>query len=381
MKKTECVGNKQSKYEEKEKIYHASKKNRKLTSAARVFVYMTGLILSVILVYAFLNVSLVLKENHTTRVNYTEKGSSSFKVYLNDNTYYDNSYLESGMHYVSSLINVVNATYKYEIHALEKINYKYNYDVVSKIVITEKNEADNVLFTKNEVLVKNKSVNKRDTNFVIDENIDIDYSKYNDYVNNYKKDYSLDVDAKVIVSMNVKAVGTMNDSKDKINKNRTLDVVIPLSRKTIDISTVNDNISTMGTLSSIPLESDEANLFLIISIIFAILSLYWIYKIVYTILTSNKNKSLYEITIKKYLKEYDRAIVETGTPDIDESKYKQVIKISRFQELLDLHDNFQYPIFHYEVEEGCKSYFVVIKDDILYKLTISQAYLEKNGVN
>ena len=49
------------------------------------------------------------------------------------------------------------------------------------------------------------------------------------------------------------------------------------------------------------------------------------------------------------------------------------------EELLDVNELTKEPIIFYEVEPNQKSYFIILKDDTLYKLTISRAYLEKEA--
>ena len=368
------------KYEGKEKIYHVKNKKRKIKYQAKILLSIILFILFFVLAYFCFNLSQKIEYKNTQKISYTENGDVSYKVYLKDNTFYEKSYLEGEMHYVASLINTINLKYTYGMHASDKINYIYNYDVVAKMIISERNEEDNILFTKEDVLIKNKESKLNDTNFVINENVDIDYDKYNEYVNNYKKTYSLDADAKLVVTMKIKSNGNVDSSKDSIKENKILSVTIPLSEQTINITKDTNKIEQSGTLMLNNNKAIESIVFLIVSIIFIVMCIAIIINIVYMIIMNRKSKTLYEIVLRKYLKEYDRAIVETGMPNIDESKFKDIIRVSSMEELIDLHDNFKYPILHYEVEKGSKSYFVVIKDDILYKLTISKAYLDKNGV-
>ena len=89
---------------------------------------------------------------------------------------------------------------------------------------------------------------------------------------------------------------------------------------------------------------------------------------------SISDKALY-VMILRILNEYDRLIVENGTgPDTRDC---QVIKISKFEELLDVRDNLKLPIMYYVVTKHTKCQFYIKHDDELYLLTIKAVDLEQ----
>ena len=89
------------------------------------------------------------------------------------------------------------------------------------------------------------------------------------------------------------------------------------------------------------------------------------------------NKSYYDKYIEKVLNEYDRFIVETKTgPNLKESN---VIKISNFEELLDLRENIKLPIMYYIITNHTKSYFYIKHNNDLYLLTIKAVDLEEEN--
>ncbi len=89
-----------------------------------------------------------------------------------------------------------------------------------------------------------------------------------------------------------------------------------------------------------------------------------------------KKKDIYTRTVNKYLREYDRIIITSKQPDLDENNYANKVRVMSIEELIDAHDITKKPIIYYEVIPKEKSYFVIIADDTLYKLTISKVYLE-----
>ncbi len=88
------------------------------------------------------------------------------------------------------------------------------------------------------------------------------------------------------------------------------------------------------------------------------------------------NFNIYDNTVNRILKDYDRLIV-TGQVTIDESKYSNIVIPETFEEMVDASQNLKSPILFYEVIKGEKCFFVIIKDDTLYKYRLTRAYLEK----
>ena len=89
-------------------------------------------------------------------------------------------------------------------------------------------------------------------------------------------------------------------------------------------------------------------------------------------------KDIYRTKVKKLLSDYDRLIVK-GKVDIDEKKYNNKIITENFKELVDAAQNLNQPILFYEIIPNEKCFFIVIKDDTLYKYRLTKAYLQNNS--
>ena len=64
----------------------------------------TIVLLLVLSLSCFMITSKVLKLGKQEVITYKEKGTTDYKVYLKQNTFYEKNYLEKGMMYVASLI-------------------------------------------------------------------------------------------------------------------------------------------------------------------------------------------------------------------------------------------------------------------------------------
>ena len=88
-------------------------------------------------------------------------------------------------------------------------------------------------------------------------------------------------------------------------------------------------------------------------------------------------KSIYDKYVDRILNEYDRLIVENGTgPDLVKNN---IIKISRFEELLDVRDNLKLPIMYYVIAKHTKCCFYIKHNRDLYMMTIKAVDLEESN--
>ncbi len=361
-------------YKGKEKLFNVPKRKKRLKKGAQLF-------FSCILIVVFLLSSLgftLLSVNFGEvihMVNYDTKITSDYKVYLKENTHYETSYLGPGLEYISSLINVVNVDFDYILSANENLEYDYEYKISADLIITSKNEPDRIIFQENHILQEDEIVvNSSSVN--ISEDVDIDYVYFNNYVNEYKKEFGLLVDSYLVVTFDVIATGKSENILTQINSVESISVNVPLSEQTIAISNpaVAPESGYLSDVGDITVENYLLFALAIVCAFFGIVMIVIVVKLVYAI---SKGKDIYKVTINKYLREYDRMIVSTNQPDISENNFDNKIRVMSIEELIDAHDATGNPIIYYEVIPGEKSYFILMSGTTLYKLTISKAYLEE----
>ena len=345
------------------------------------FVLGSGIVITILLILATVLCfkSSIKINSQDGLVEYNENGKIDYKIYLKDNSYYNTSYLEEGMQYVANLIKTINVRFDYKMQSDTKIDFNTKYKVVSEIQITEKDTPSKILFSKKENLVSN-TITKKDNNYVIEEELDIDYDKYNELVNSYKRDYGLVVSSNLILSLEVDNNGNLDKKENILDKNSIMQINIPLSEQTIGITMNTDEINNNGTLVS------NNKLFLISNyILFVVFIILFIITLVSIILDVNfylKNfkKDKYKELVKKILNQYDRIIVN-GRVSIDEAEFRNKIYPDTIEEMVDAAQTLEVPIYYYEAIANEKCFFVIIKGDTLYKYRLTRAFLEKNPSN
>ena len=353
------------KYEKKDKKYLLKDSRTKIKIRnILIIMFLLMIILGGILIFSSIS--------KISTIGNRESGNVDYKVYLKDNDFYQDKYLGKGMQYIASLINTVNISFDYSNKYSSVVNYEYDYNIKAKILVTDKYDNSKILYTKEEVLVDNKHGKGVDDQFILLEELDIDYDKYNSYVTAFKDTYSLDVDSNLVLTMNISNRGSYNN-KELSNKTSELNISIPLTKNTIDIT-----MNTNKLDNSMDIAIDEKVISNKLAFIAGVAMIALSLLIIIILILSKKGKNdIYRSEINKILKNYDRLIITSSQPNIDETNYKNIIRVMSIEELIDVNEISNEPIIYYEVVPNEKSYFIVLKQDTLYKLTISRAYLEK----
>lgn len=298
------------------------------------------------------------------KLDYNEKASLSYKVHLNENTYYSEEYLDEGMQYIASIIKDIEINYNYDIKYAEKVNSNVTNKIVADIKVVDMDNNQKVIFEKNEEL-KNDKQKKVDTdNIVVNETIKIDYQKYNNYVSTFEDRYGISADCKLIVTFTTSQKNSTDVIKD-MKKNKTMTIEIPLSEQLINIT---KTASTNEKSSYITTTSRTASNILLFIISIILLSFTGLLILLTLFLISKKNKliSEYDKYINKLLRQYDSYITESS--NVKELK-SGVIYIKNFKELLDVRNNIEKAIIYNKVSDN-ESRFIITdgKQDYCYKV-------------
>lgn len=313
--------------------------------------------------------SLSFSESKT--ISYTDGGNIDYKVYLKPNDFYEQPYLGKNMVYVSGLIKNITADFAYQTSFSEPYSGELEYSISGKIQVSD-SSGSNIYYTKEYVLLKNTKVKFENlTNKTVNESITIDYDYYNNLANKFKSSYGLDASGNFIITFNVKkTIGELSVSETK-----SMGMTIPLSQRAISITTDSSTINSTKSITSESKVSLNNKLFVAIAVISFILAVASLLRLLELIFLALGKKSEYDRYLDKVFKEYDRLIVQTNTvPRFDD---KNIIKIEKFEELLDARDTFKQPIMYFNVSPHNKCYFYINRGDEVYLTTLKAVDFEK----
>lgn len=307
-------------------------------------------------------------------VNYKEVGNVDYKVYLKENDFYDKPYLEKNMAYVASLINKIDVDFAYNFNVDKKSDLDIKYSIIGNLVISSQSKS-NVFFEKKYVLKEDKiGEMNNETNYNINDNVVIDYEKYNNLVNKFRTDYAVSTNSYLDVYLQVEEVNKATNSYKLVNISKT-SLKIPLSQQEVNINLNGEKLDNEQKIVTTNKYVVKDNIGMTVSlIVFAFLFLYLIYYLsrvimLFRVMSVKDNK--YDKYVKRLLKCYDRVIVNVNSV-VDLDKY-DIINVADFQELVDVRDNVKEPINYYVIEEheSCLFYIVHNCDVYLYSLSLS----------
>ena len=331
---------------------------------------------AILLGISFLLVMMSVSKINEQTVDYQEGSDVKYKVYLNENSYWTEEYLESGNNYIfiSPLIKKIEATFNYNFEISEKSDLDLTYYIVGKLIILDDNESKEfyskeyrLTTDKHQKVLGSKKVN-------INEVIDIDYEYYNELANLFRQNYGVNTKSYFEVSIYVNGEEMKNKFDLDLDYKRS--IKIPLAEREVDIKVDDNKVSNVHkSIAKNKLEVSN-KLYVVIGFVSFVVAIICFVKLIRNImLIMVPKKSRYDKYVRRILREYDRLIVDTTTPP--DLNNMHIIKVEKFSELLDVRDNLKLPIKYYVVTEHQKSVFYVTHLNEIYVLTIKAVDLEK----
>ncbi|MEE3344194.1 MAG: DUF5305 family protein [Bacilli bacterium] len=332
------------------------------------------------LIFIFAGVFLIRKSlslNSAQNITFKESSNLNYNVKLKANEFYEDESLGKGRVYIASLIDKVDINFNYLFEVDRNSYLNFEYDIIGKLVITDNNDNSKIIFDKEYTLLKNTKEEINNSNYYkINKDISIDYDYYNSLANKFRIKYGLDAACNLIVYLNIHKT---NDNKNRyiLNDNSAMSLTIPLSKKAINITMDYKEVNKTSKLIREKELKVNSKLKMTLGIISMILGLFFAYKYIKMLLKLRVKRSKYDKYIRRILNEYDRLIVETSTPPT--LKGNNIIKIKKFQELLDVRDNLRLPIKYYIISNHKESYFYITHDDEIYLYAAKSSDFDQNG--
>ncbi len=296
--------------------------------------------------------------NSTYYVEYGEGGSIDYKVDYIENEYFENEPIESGKSYISSLVDGINADFKYNFNiGAPDVSFNYSYDIVAEVVIADKTSKE-VIYKYQDVLVPNKVVDsKNKSSFAIKESVTADFARYDGMAREFVEVYGLkNASTTLNVTFNVKTVA----SCDKFEESKTVShqntLVVPLGE--VNFSIYSSTKAPSGEPKLIAYEGMvNRDLFFIIAVSAAALAvIMMIVLIAYINVTKNDDVN-YVIKVRRLLSTY-RSFIQQIEGEFNDEGYQRV-EIKTFTEMLGIRDTIQSPILMSENRDETMTQFLI----------------------
>ena len=328
--------------------------------ARRQFLIFVFLLIFLVIGIGSLYVGLNTKK--TISLKYQENNDIDYKVFLKDNDFFEQNYIEKGKTYITSLIDYIQINYNYNIDFSDEVDAEYKYKVMAKI---ESNKSDTTgnYWTKEIDITKELTEKVSDKpNYSINQQVNIDYNQYNELLNEFKKSVGLTnstglLSVYLIIDSNV----STKEIKTPIKSNLVLK--LPLSELAIEASIDSDVSNNIKVIKkSVKEDGLFYNILVALGLFCIVLAIFLVFVLIRSKRLYKKNYK-YDLELDKILSTYDSIIVNIkDLPNIDDY---DVIKVESFEELIDAHSEIRKPINYYRTRDY--SIFLLMNDNIVWE--------------
>lgn len=335
-----------------------------------IIAFIILIILLSIITVLFVAKAIKDNSNREETITYTENSLIDYNVYLKKNDFFEKEYLEEDKQYIASLIDNVNANFKYELNS-SKINenYEYTYKIVAETNVQDATN-HNSIYKFSEDLVKEKTLALNNVSkLVINENIEIDYNKYNDIINRFINVYNLnDINSIVTVNMYVQVEGLTQNINIPVAS-----LVIPLTTKTVAIDIESNSVNATETTNVYKKIANKNHLYIAI-LTFTLTAMIGIE--LYIFVNDTKDEvTIYKMKIKKILLNYDSYIQKID--NVFDYEGYQKIEMKTFEDLLQVRDTISEPILMIE-KNNETDFLIPSKGNVVYTYELKIEDLSKN---
>jgi len=347
---------------------------KKVTQKTNITKYVILCIVFIILLIVGIFITIKgFKSFKTKKLFYTQDCDLDYKVHLKPNAYFDTDVLGKDKTYITTLIENIEAFYNYRVTFSETVSGEYSYYVTA----TMQAEKDMKTYWTKEytILEEQTGTFKNYKTLTLSQSLPIDYNQYNDLMNEFGKEFKLGTDGNLEVVLHLTAkVNNKNFDSAKINSNIKMD--IPLSKQAVEASINTSNINGTKSVTAVEKLTDKPyGLYKLDGAILILLSCVMIIFCVIKIVICKNSSNVYEKSIKKILNGYDSIIVKID--HILDFTNLNIIKVSKFNDLIDVHNEIRMPINFFEDKKNAQSLFLLINNDMAWIYILQSSKIDK----
>lgn len=326
-----------------------------------------GIILSILSIWCMYSSLNMERNDEKSIINLNSKRNLNYQVYLQENPYFTTPYLNSGGRYITSIVDYLKMQVDYSFQADQKFDYAYQYRVIATVSSnqTVENKKEQV-WSKSYMIKTGSQVTLTNSDqFQIQDEVIVPVAVYKNAVAELEKNYVLALDSVIDVNVYVDIIGKKEGYSDQIISNEVLELKIPISEDTMNVTSNYDkdyskNISEkieVNTVQNKPLFIFSCLAFGFAVVVLAISALEFI--------KNSKEQFSYTRERNKILKKYDSIIVNAkSTPSL---KDKEIIEVIAFDELVDAEEELHIPIIYVEIVPGAVGWFLIIHKNQVWR--------------
>ncbi len=320
-------------------------------------------------------------------LSYNKTSLIDYKVYLKDNDFFDVSFLtkeeliRNNRSIITNLIDYLEINYKYDMKYSDVVKGEYTYYVELILKANKMNSEDKNYWDKTyQITEPKKLIINNEKNFGIIQNVKIDYEKYNNILDDFKKQQGLATNGNLEVALVVESNVKNEKITKKINLNNRESFNIPLSQMAVDASiTLDEKGEKIGSVNETIKSNDfKFTKYKIIALLSSSLSITFLIVLI-ILIRYDRTLREYSIKLKKILSGYDDIVVNVNVlPDVSKLN---IIHVESFAELLNAHGEVRMPINCYISKRKNKATFILINEPIAWVYILKDKNLKKSDID
>lgn len=331
---------------------------------ARVLLLVSG-ILVLFIWSSYLMIS-TLQKNEAHHIPYVENSTVHYHVCSGNSEFFESNCMEENQTYSLSDVSTVPVDFHYDITFGEEFDSNFSYYVVALHDIYNLNDSSKAVYEDEDMLVERGSL-KRDNNVAsVDVHVDIDYQKYQNFVNEYSTKYSMDTNSIVQVTL---YITDGNEARDVTG------IEIPIGVESFQITRNGIEDFDHVYLLEITEWSNRDTLYIVSGSFLILLSLILLFRLTNLALLVTGRKTKYQQMLGHILTEYDDLIV-VAKDTYEVHTNKRIVKTTNFKELLDARNIVNKPIIYSKIN-NIKCEFIVEDEDVIYKYILKEADIDE----
>lgn len=331
-----------------------------------------------IVIYAIYLWIISYEDGEEKILNYKEELKVNYKVYLKENNFYEDEYLNEDYNIVASAIDSIDIDFDYLLNLSKYVQGESNYTINTKIVAYQK--VDDKKVWDNEKSIKDKVITLYDentTDIKASDTFKIDYQEYKKIMTDYQKKYGVSLIGQLIVEININSELKYEEFNDSIKfENRVATIKTSLTDSIISIT---KNVPDLTTNSKVVEKMDSTINYTKMSLsIFAltggIIICTYLGKILVTLFGYN---SVYVRKLNKLMRTYNSVIVDVEKINID--KKDNQLNVKSFDEILDAQFELRIPIYHQTIKKNKEDLFAIKYNNDLIMYRMKSSLYEKTS--
>lgn len=297
---------------------------------------------------------------------YENRFSSNSKINLKRNDFVNENEMLEGQAYLSDLISDIdmNLNYKYTASKKSKVTYNYKIEAIVKATYTNTKNSYDVL-NKTEVLKEESDKTVDSNELSIDEDININYQKYNQIIKDFKQSMSITTDSNLLIRLTVNTNANVN-SKEVANT-YVSNYKITVGDKIAVVEEKNHD-ETSDAIEDVSITNEELTInykYVTVDIIIVICLI-----IIRFILRKTEElkfiRNEFKLELNRIMKSYEDKIVEIQ--DLDHIDIENATKVKDITQLRKLAEEALVPMYCYIKDDKDEqvAYFIVTKYENSY---------------